>query len=179
MSVLIETSLGDIVVDLYVEERPKCSINFLKLCKIKFYNFSLFHSVQRNVLAQTGDPTGTGEGGRSVWGVVKGDTYRYFELEEMPRLKHLNPGLISMVNNGEGYHGSQFLFTLGAGLDYLDGKHTVFGEVAEGMDVLTKINEGYCDKDGRPFQDIRIYHTVILEDPFSDPEGVCVCVCLQ
>ena len=56
MSILLETSLGDIVVDLYVQERPKCSINFLKLCKLKYYNYALFFCVQRNFIAQAGDP---------------------------------------------------------------------------------------------------------------------------
>lgn len=179
MSVLLETSLGDIVVDLYVEERPKCSVNFLKLCKIKYYNFVLFFSVQRSFIAQAGDPGGSGEGGQSVWGALKGDEYRYFEAETSPRLKHLKAGTLSMVNNGNGCHASQFLLTLREGLDELDsGGHTVFGEVAEGFDVLTKISEAYCDEDGRPYQDIRIYHTVVLEDPFDDPEGMSyVCTC--
>lgn len=171
MAVLLETSLGDIVVDLYVEERPKCSINFLKLCKMKFYNYILFYSVQSNFIAQSGDPTGTGEGGQSVWGLLKGEDYRFFETETNPRLKHLKAGTLSMVNNGNDCHASQFFLTLTDGLDNLDGSHTVFGEVAEGLDVLMKIGEAYCDKDGRPYQDIRIYHTVVLEDPFNDPEG--------
>eukprot|EP00731_Ephydatia_muelleri_P023898 Em0016g169a len=79
-----------------------------------------------------------------------------------------------MADNGSGCHGSQFFITTGENLEYLNGKHTVFGEVAEGMDVLTAINEAYCDKDGRPYQDIRIYHTLILEDPFEDLEGLVV-----
>ncbi|MCG8621067.1 MAG: peptidylprolyl isomerase [Proteobacteria bacterium] len=174
MSVLIETSLGDIVVDLYVSERPKCSLNFLKLCKIKYYNFSLFFSVQRSFIAQTGDPTGMGEGGESIWGVLKGEQYRFFEAEKLPRIKHQKLGTLSMVDNGNGCHGSQFFLTLGEELDYLDGTHTVFGEVAEGHDILLKFNEAYCDKEGRPFQDIRVYHTVILEDPFPDPEGILI-----
>lgn len=176
MAVLLETSVGDIVIDLYVEERPKCCINFLKLCKIKYYNYSLFFSVQRSFIAQSGDPTGTGEGGESVWGVLKGEDYRYFEAEVSPRLKHLKTGTISMANNGNGCHASQFFLTLSENLDNLDGSHTVFGEVAEGFDVLAKISETYCDKDGRPYQDIRIYHTVVLEDPFDDPEGMLKCV---
>jgi peptidyl-prolyl cis-trans isomerase-like 4 len=76
MAVLLETSLGDIVVDLYVEERPKCSINFLKLCKVKFYNYSLFFNVQRNFTAQAGDPLATGKGGQSIWGLLQGEEYR-------------------------------------------------------------------------------------------------------
>lgn len=173
MAVLLETSLGDVVVDLYVEERPKCCINFLKLCKIKYYNYVLFYSVQQNFIAQAGDPTGSGgaAGGQSIWGTLKGDDYRHFEAETNPRLKHLKTGTLSMVNNGSGCHASQFFLTLSENLDHLDSTHTVFGEVAEGFDVLEKIGDAYCDKDGRPYQDIRIYHTVVLEDPFDDPEG--------
>ena len=171
MAVLIETSLGDLVVDVYAEERPRCALNFLKLCKLKYYNYALFHSVQRNHLAQTGDPTGSGDGGQSVWGVVKGDAYRSFEAETVPRIKHTRAGLVSMAGDGQGGHASQWFVTLGDQLGYLDGSHTVFGEVAEGEEVLEKINEAYCDKAGRPFQDIRVYHTVVLEDPFDDPPG--------
>ncbi|PKU34246.1 peptidyl-prolyl cis-trans isomerasehypothetical protein [Limosa lapponica baueri] len=79
-----------------------------------------------------------------------------------------------MVNNGSDQHGSQFLITTGENLDYLDGVHTVFGEVTEGMDVLKTINEAFVDKDFIPYQDIRINHTVILDDPFEDPPGLSV-----
>ncbi|CAJ1077640.1 peptidyl-prolyl cis-trans isomerase-like 4 [Xyrichtys novacula] len=79
-----------------------------------------------------------------------------------------------MVNNGNDQHGSQFLITTGENLDYLDGVHTVFGEVTEGMDVLAKINETFVDKEFVPFQDIRINHTVILDDPFDDPPDLPV-----
>jgi len=68
MSVLLETSVGDIVIDLYTERCPQASFNFIKLCKVKYYNFSLFHNVQKDFMVQTGDPTGTGSGGESIWG---------------------------------------------------------------------------------------------------------------
>ena len=127
----METSLGDIVIDLYTEERPRCCLNFLKLCKIKFYNFCLFHSVQRDFIAQSGDPIGSGQGGESIWGRVKGESYKMFEAEVSPRLKHKKLGTVSMVDNGSGLHTSQFFITLRENLSYLDGKHTVFGEVSE------------------------------------------------
>ncbi|KAL4649078.1 peptidyl-prolyl cis-trans isomerase-like 4 [Arapaima gigas] len=169
MAVLLETTLGDIVIDLYTEERPKTTLNFLKLCKIKFYNYCLIHNVQRDFIIQTGDPTGTGRGGESMFCKLYGDQARFFDAEKVPRIKHKKKGTVSMVNNGSGQHGSQFLITMGENLDYLDGVHTVFGEVTEGMNVLNKINEAFVDKDFIPFQDIRINHTVILEDPFEDP----------
>ncbi|XP_046878327.1 peptidyl-prolyl cis-trans isomerase-like 4 [Hypomesus transpacificus] len=174
MAVLLETTLGDIVIDLFTEERPKTTLNFLKLCKIKFYNYCLVHNVQRDFIVQTGDPTGTGRGGESVFSKLYGDQARFFDVEKVPRIKHRKKGIVSMVNNGSDQHGSQFLITTGENLDYLDGVHTVFGEVSEGMDVLAKINETFVDKDFIPFQDIRINHTVILEDPFDDPPDLQV-----
>ncbi|XP_017289596.1 peptidyl-prolyl cis-trans isomerase-like 4 [Kryptolebias marmoratus] len=174
MAVLLETTLGDIVIDLFTDERPKTSLNFLKLCKIKYYNYCLIHNVQRDFIIQTGDPTGTGRGGESVYCKLYGDQARFFEAEKVPRIKHRKKGTVSMVNNGNDQHGSQFLITSGENLDYLDGVHTVFGEVTEGMDVLTKINESFVDNDFVPFQDIRINHTVILDDPFDDPPDLPV-----
>lgn len=177
MAVLLETSLGDIVIDLYVEDRPNCCLNFVKLCKMKYYNFCLFHSVQKNFIAQSGDPTGSGEGGSSVWGLLRGgntDEARFFDSELLPKKKHVEVGTVSMVNNGTNQHGSQFLITLGADLDNLDGLHSVFGEVAEGHDVLDKLNEAFCDKEGKPYQDIRILHTIVVDDPFEDPRDLVV-----
>lgn len=85
MSVLIETSLGDIVIDLYTSKCPFASENFLKLCKLKYYNNCLFYSVERDYLAQTGDPTNTGSGGTSVWGVLEGDKAKFFKDESLSK----------------------------------------------------------------------------------------------
>ncbi|CAM5133223.1 unnamed protein product [Natator depressus] len=177
MAVLLETTVGDLVVDLYTEERPRACQNFLKLCKIKYYNYCLIHNVQRDFIIQTGDPLGTGRGGESIFCKLYGDQARFFEAEKVPRIKHKKKGTVSMVNNGNDQHGSQFLITTGENLDYLDGVHTVFGEVTEGMDVLKKINETFVDKEFVPYQDIRINHTVILDDPFDDPSGLIIPDC--
>ncbi|KZC14852.1 PREDICTED: peptidyl-prolyl cis-trans isomerase-like 4 [Dufourea novaeangliae] len=174
MAVVIETTIGDFTVDLYTAERPQTSRNFLKLCKLKYYNWNLFHSVQNNFIAQTGDPTGTGKGGESVYGIVLGEKARYYEGEQMPKIKHDRTGLLSMVNCGNNMLGSQFFVTLAPELHSLDGKHCVFGEITEGLEIIFKFNETICDGDHRPYQDIRISHTVILEDPFEDPKGFMV-----
>ncbi|OZJ06353.1 Peptidyl-prolyl cis-trans isomerase-like 4 [Bifiguratus adelaidae] len=180
MSVLLETSLGDIVIDLHTEACPRTTVNFLKLCKIKYYNYCLFHNVQKDFMAQTGDPTGTGSGGESVFGVMHGPKERYFEAEINAKLKHTKIGTVSMANAASdataagAISGSQFFITLGENLDYLDGKSTVFGEVAEGFDVLEKLNEVFSDEQGRPYKDVRIRHTVILDDPFPDPPDLQV-----
>ncbi|XP_050077187.1 peptidyl-prolyl cis-trans isomerase sig-7 [Anopheles maculipalpis] len=171
MSVVIETTIGDITVDLFLKERPRAALNFLKLCKLKYYNYNLFHTIQSEFIAQTGDPTGAGDGGMSIWGILEGDRKRYFEGESVPKIKHSEPGLLSMVNAGEHLIGSQFFFTLGADLTSLDGQHTVIGEVTEGHEVLRKLNEVICDERHRPYKDVRITHTVVLDDPFEDPRG--------
>jgi len=172
MSVVIETTQGDITIDLFIKERPKTCLNFLKLCKLKAYNMNLFHTIQADFIAQTGDPTGTGRGGESIFSQLYGPQARFFEAETVPRIKHTKQGLVSMVNCGENVLGSQFFLTLGDELDYLDGEHCVFGEVVEGEEVLSKINNTITDGSGRPYQDIRITHTVVLHDPYDDPSGL-------
>lgn len=169
MSVLIVTSLGDIVIDLRTDMCPLTSKNFLKLCKIKYYNGCLFHTIQKDFTAQTGDPTGTGTGGDSIYKFLYGDQARFFNDEIHLDLKHSKTGTVAMASAGENLNASQFYFTLRDDLEYLDGKHTVFGEVAEGLDTLTRINEAYADEKGRPYKNIRIKHTYILDDPFDDP----------
>lgn len=172
MAVVIETTIGDITVDLYLKERPRAALNFLKLCKLKYYNYNLFHTIQHGFIAQTGDPGGSGEGGSSIWGVLEGKHKRYFEGESVPKIRHTEPGLLSMVCAGEGLIGSQFFFTLGPDLASLDGGgHVVIGEVTEGHEVLRKLNEAICDEKHRPYKDIRVTHTVVLDDPFDDPRG--------
>jgi len=177
---VIETTKGTFTVDLYLEQRPKVCKNFLKLCKVKFYNLNLFHSVQTNFIAQSGSgvnnmdsnvQAGTGE---SVYRRLYGDQAMYFEGDLAPKIKHSKTGHLSMVHVGDNMFGSQFFITLDNDLDYLDGQgHCVFGEVVEGMDeIVQTFNETICDSDNIPYQDIRITHTVILEDPFEDPKGL-------
>ncbi|KAB8072379.1 cyclophilin-like domain-containing protein [Aspergillus leporis] len=184
MSVLLETSLGDIVIDLLVDDSPKACENFLKLCKVKYYNFSPVHSVQKNFTLQTGDPLGPespeSDGGSSIWGLLEGFSKRTFSLEVPPKLKHDERGIVSMAtvpsphDPDQRIAASQFLITLGENLDYLDGKAVIFGKVVEGFDALEKVNEAFIDDRGRPLKDIRIRHTVILDDPFEDPPGLVV-----
>ncbi|KAF5369413.1 hypothetical protein D9758_002626 [Tetrapyrgos nigripes] len=187
MSVLLETSLGDIVIDLEVESCPKTCENFLKLCKVYYYNLNAFFNVSKDFLAQTGDPTATGTGGESIWSWInsqtgkKNLTPRYFTPEILPKLKHTSKGTVSMAVaptasvdgvTTAGGTGSQFFITLADNIEYLDGKHAVFGHVVEGLDTLDKLNDAFVDDSGRPLKDVRIRHVVILEDPFPDPPGL-------
>ncbi|CBX97712.1 hypothetical protein LEMA_P091210.1 [Plenodomus lingam JN3] len=188
MSVLLETSLGDITIDLLVDDAPKCCENwsrsFLKLCKVKYYNFSPVHSVQPNFSFQTGDPIGPGsqdsDGGRSIWGLLEPTQIakKTFVPEFRPKLKHAEMGTVSMAtapnpdDPDERFAASQFIITLGPNIDFLDGKAAIFGSVVEGFDTLEKINTAYIDDNGQPLKDIRILHTVVLDDPFNDPAGL-------
>ncbi|TVY29645.1 Peptidyl-prolyl cis-trans isomerase-like [Lachnellula hyalina] len=182
MSVLLETSAGDIVIDLLVDYSPKLCENFLKLCKVKYYNFSPVYNVQKNFSFQTGDPIGPeakeSDGGSSIWGLLDGPAKRTFTAELNPKLKHVERGTVSMAtvqstkDPDERVAGSQFIITLGDNLDYLDGKAAIFGKVVEGFDALEKVNDAFCDDKGRPLVDIRIKHTVVLDDPYDDPPGL-------
>ncbi|EGR45024.1 uncharacterized protein TRIREDRAFT_81716 [Trichoderma reesei QM6a] len=183
MSVLLETTVGDIVIDLLTDHAPKLCENFLKLCKVKYYNFSPIHSVQKNFSFQTGDPLGPlskdSDGGCSIWGLLSGDpAKRTFTAPFHPKLKHLERGTVSMAtvplasDPDTRVAASQFIITLGEETDYLDGKAAIFGKVVEGFDALEKINEAMVDDKQYPFVDIRIKHTVILDDPYPDPPGL-------
>ena len=156
--------------------------SFLKLSKVKYYNFSPVHSVQKNFSFQTGDPIGPdskdSDGGTSIWGLIEGPAKKTFVAEIDPKMKHTERGTVSMAtvpstkDPDERLAGSQFIITLGENLDFLDGKASIFGKVVEGFDALEKINDAFTDSKGRPLKDIRIRHTVILDDPFEDPEGL-------
>eukprot|EP00271_Cylindrocystis_brebissonii_P005023 TRINITY_DN16979_c0_g1_i1.p1 TRINITY_DN16979_c0_g1~~TRINITY_DN16979_c0_g1_i1.p1 ORF type:complete len:762 (-),score=161.32 TRINITY_DN16979_c0_g1_i1:424-2709(-) len=172
MAVMLETSLGEMVVDLFTGKCPITTKNFLKLCKIKYYNNCLFHDVQKDFIVQSGDPTGTGKGGDSIYKFLYGDQARFFDDEIDPRARHDRVGLLAMASSEKNQNASQFYITTRAEVDSLDGKHTIFGEVAEGLETLTRINEAYVDEKGRPYKNIRIKHTYILDDPFDDPPGL-------
>lgn len=142
------------------------------------------HSVQPNFSFQTGDPLGPNsnesDGGRSIWGLLDPlqPTKKTFAPELKPKLKHAEMGTVSMAtapnpeNPDERLAGSQFIVTLGPNIDFLDGKAAIFGTVVEGFDTLEKINTAYIDDKGQPLKDIRLLHTVVLDDPYDDPSGL-------
>lgn len=124
----LKTEKGDIVVRLFADKTPKTVNNFVFLARQGFYDNTIFHRVIANFMAQGGDPTGTGMGGPG---------YRFAD-EFHPALKHKGPGILSMANAGPGTNGSQFFITHVA-TPWLDNKHSVFGEVMQGIDVLLSI----------------------------------------
>ena len=93
------------MIDLFCEACPRTTRNFLKLCKAKYYNNCLFHNVQRDFIAQTGDPTGTGRGGDSVYCMLYGENARFFDDELRPALRHKKRGVVSMTSSGPNTNG--------------------------------------------------------------------------
>ena len=138
--------------------------------------------MQKDFSFQTGDPLGPdskdSDGGASIWGLLGGPAKKTYVPDFNPKLKHVERGTVSMAtvkgsrDPDEREAASQFLITLGDNLDILDGKAAIFGKVVEGFDVLEKINKAFVDENGRPLKDIRIRHTVVLDDPCDDPEGL-------
>jgi len=124
----LHTDKGDIVVQLFADKTPRTVNNFVFLAREGFYDGTIFHRVIANFMAQGGDPTGKGSGGPG---------YRFAD-EFHPGLRHNKPGLLSMANAGPNTNGSQFFLTHVA-TPWLDNKHSIFGQVIQGMDVLMSI----------------------------------------
>jgi peptidyl-prolyl cis-trans isomerase B (cyclophilin B) len=129
--VVIETDKGNIELDLYPQNAPKTVNNFVFLAREGFYDGISFHRVINNFMIQGGDPTGTGSGGPG---------YKFEDELQGNPLKH-ETGVISMANAGPNTNGSQFFITH-APQPHLNGKHTVFGKVMVGQDVVDSIQEG-------------------------------------
>ncbi|HAW49551.1 TPA: peptidylprolyl isomerase [bacterium] len=145
--------MGEIVLELFHEETPRTVENFVKLAESGFYNNVIFHRVIPGFMIQGGDPTGTGAGGPGY----------IFDDEFHPDLKHDRPGILSMANAGPNTNGSQFFITV-APTPWLDGKHTIFGQVLEGMDVVIKISQVRRDDRDRPIKDV-IMQSITIERP--------------
>ena len=130
-SAIIRTTFGDIYIKLFPIECPKTVENFTVHSQNGYYNDVIFHRVIRGFMIQTGDPKGNSTGGKSIWGNV-------FDDEFHRSLKHDRPGTVSMANAGPNTNGSQFFITTSEA-KWLDNKHTIFGRVTKGMDVVQAI----------------------------------------
>jgi cyclophilin family peptidyl-prolyl cis-trans isomerase len=134
-----KTERGEIVAELYAAQAPLTVENFVNLARAGFYDGTTFHRVIPGFMAQGGDPTGTGRGGP---GYQFGDEFS-------PELRHDGPGVLSMANAGPGTNGSQFFLTFDA-TPHLNDKHSVFGRVVEGLDVLRSLRERDPGRDSNP-----------------------------
>lgn len=142
----IETSLGLFEIELYNQDAPRTVKNFVGLAVQGYYDGLIFHRVIKDFMIQTGDSTGTGEGGRSIYG-------KEFEDEFSPKLQHSEPGIVSMANKGPASNTSQFFITT-APASHLDGRHTIFGKVTDGMNVVYAISNVKTGEMDRPVEKI-------------------------
>lgn len=143
---IIQTNMGTIELELFADKTPKTVENFVGLANKGYYNGVIFHRVIDNFMIQGGDPTGTGRGGQSLWGGKFADEF-------VPELKHDSEGILSMANAGPNTNGSQFFITL-VPTPWLDGRHTVFGKVIKGMDVVKAIGKVPRNQQDRPLKDV-------------------------
>ncbi|PSC74703.1 peptidyl-prolyl cis-trans isomerase CYP65 [Micractinium conductrix] len=156
----LHTTLGDINVELHCDVCPRTCENFLALAESGYYDNTVFHRSIKNFMIQGGDPTGTGKGGESVFGPT-------FKDELDSRLLHNGRGILSMANSGKDTNGSQF-FILYKSAHHLDYKHTVFGRVVGGFEVLTLMEKVPTDEDDRPVQEIKITGATIFVNPYTE-----------
>lgn len=156
----MRTSLGTMNIELHPEFAPKAVWNFIQLSKKGYYNGVAFHRNIKNFMIQGGDPTGTGRGGQSCWGKSFSDEF------EGPG-KHDGRGILSMANKGKDTNTSQF-FLLYRRAEHLDRKHTVFGRVVDGLEVLDRLERVEVGEGNRPVEDVRIEECVVYVDPFED-----------
>ncbi len=155
----IKTNLGEFKIELYAKECPETVWNFINLAEGRqktkkegpFYDGLIFHRVISGFVIQGGCPDGNGTGGPG---------YRFID-ECTPELRHESAGILSMANAGPGTNGSQFFVTLGA-TPHLDGRHTVFGKVIEGMDVINKIGTVATGAMDRPHENVVMEKVTIL-----------------
>ena len=152
VKVQIETSLGMIEAELFAADAPKTVKNFTDLAKKGFYNGLTFHRVIPDFMIQTGDPTGTGTGGPGY----------EFDDEFSPKLKHDKAGTLSMANSGPNTNGSQFFIT-DAATPWLDRKHSVFGQVTKGLDVVKNIANAPRDPNDKPLTPVIMKQVTVIE----------------
>lgn len=148
-----KTNMGSFTVQLFEGRAPTTTKNFIDLAEKGFYDGVIFHRVIKDFMIQGGDPTGTGRGGPGY----------NIRDEFHPELKHTGPGMLSMANAGPNTGGSQFFITLDA-TPWLDGKHAVFGEVTEGMDVVEAIGSTPTARGDKPGEDVVMESVTITDD---------------
>ena len=153
MQAIIQTNHGPIHVELYPNDAPKTVDNFVKLANDGFYDSVIFHRVIPDFMIQGGDPTGTGSGGP---GYTFEDEFNHHKVER---------GALAMANAGPNTNGSQFFVVTTEAAPWLDGKHTVFGRVTDGMDVVDKIAEQPRDGRDKPHEDVVIESVSVSDAP--------------
>jgi peptidyl-prolyl cis-trans isomerase B (cyclophilin B) len=148
---VMHTNHGDITIELFDDDAPKTVANFRKLAGDNFYNGVIFHRVIKDFMIQGGDPTGTGRGGPG------------YTFEDEANDHKVVRGALAMANAGPNTNGSQFFIVTTGAAPWLDGKHTVFGRVVDGMEVVDKIEGSDTDHNDRPRDDAVIERVSLQE----------------
>jgi peptidyl-prolyl cis-trans isomerase-like protein 2 len=156
----IQTNYGDLTIELHPEFAPKAVYNFVMLSKKGYYRDLVFHRNIKNFMVQGGDPTGTGRGGSSYWG-------KNFNDEFEGPLTHSQRGTVSMANKGKNTNSSQFFITYKPA-KHLDRKHTIFGKVVGGLEVLDRMESAKVGQNDRPIEDIQMIDVAVFVDPFEE-----------
>jgi len=166
--VRLVTTEGNINLELHTNIVPRTTDNFMRLCEKDYYNGTIFHRLIHNFMIQGGDPTNTGKGGQSAF-----DGGKPFKDEFDSRLSHVGPGIVSMANNGKNTNKSQFFMTLKS-CAHLDNKHSIFGRVVGGLQLLEHFNGAETGGDinpawkDRPKKEIKILRTEVFKNPFKE-----------
>lgn len=153
--IIFETNQGPFEVKLFPDIAPKACENMIGLVDKNYYDGTIFYRVKKNFMIQGGDPTGIGRYGKSIWGGK-------FEDEINPMIKFDRKGLLAMANSGPNTNGSQFFITV-APTPWLNGIHTIFGEITNGFDVVEKISNSPVGPSNRPQQEQKIIKAYVLE----------------
>jgi peptidyl-prolyl cis-trans isomerase B (cyclophilin B) len=140
----LHTKKGAIAIELFDDDAPNTVENFKKLAGDGFYNGTIFHRVIPDFMIQGGDPTGTGRGGPG------------YTFEDEQNEHRVERGALAMANSGPNTNGSQFFIVTADSCPWLDGKHTVFGRVTDGMDAVDAISEADRDRNDKPHDDVTI-----------------------
>mmetsp|Transcript_26530 Transcript_26530/g.76095 ORF Transcript_26530/g.76095 Transcript_26530/m.76095 type:complete len:300 (+) Transcript_26530:627-1526(+) len=160
--VRIETTLGGLNIELHADLTPMACDNFLRHCESGYYKDTIFHRCIPSFMIQGGDPTGTGEGGESAF-----EDGKPFRDEMVSKLLHQGQGVVSMANSGKNTNKSQFFITFKS-CEHLNYKHTVFGRVVGGVDVLRAMEALDTDKNDKPLVPPRIVETHVFSNPFTE-----------
>jgi peptidyl-prolyl cis-trans isomerase-like protein 2 len=162
----LQTSLGNLNLELHCDLRPTTCENFLLLCSRGYFDGTLFHRLIKGFMVQGGDPTGSGSGGESAWGGSFADEITPADAATSV-LQHAKRGVLSMANSGPNTNASQFFITF-APCQHLDGKHAVFGRLVGGHDVLDAIEQLETDAKERPTRSVLIKYGVVLANPIQE-----------
>ncbi|KAJ7761984.1 cyclophilin-type peptidyl-prolyl cis-trans isomerase [Mycena maculata] len=161
MSVTLHTTLGELKLEIFCEAVPKTAENFLALCASNYYDGCIFHRNIKGFMVQTGDPSGSGKGGQSIWG-------KPFPDEIRSTLKFNTRGMVAMANGGPDTNKSQFFVTY-AKQPHLDGKYTIFAKVIDGADsTLDAMERVPVTAKNRPLNEFKLTHITIHSNPIAD-----------